>query len=86
MDFFFVQQVAEAPSAHRDANLWISKIWRSGVELPPQRKADETYSPSNRLTCPQIDLELPMFILTLQREKKEEDFKVIRGLPKVNQS
>ena len=53
---------------------------------PPQRKGDGTYSPSNRLTCPQIDLKLPMFISTLQREKKEEDFEVIRGLPKVNQS
>ena len=27
-----------------------------------------------------------MFILTLQREKKEEDFEVVRGLPKFNQS
>ena len=48
----------------RDANLWRSKIWRSGIELPPlpQEKVDETPPQS---PCPQIDLELPMFTLTL---------------------
>ena len=35
----------------------------------PQEKGDETSSPSNRPPCPQINLEFPMFTLTLQREK-----------------
>ena len=78
----------------RDANLWRSKIWRvfcyntaaSNYPLPPQEEGDETSSPSNRPPYPQIDLELPMFALTLQWEKRKI-FTVFRGLkidPKLN--
>jgi len=38
---------------------------------PPQQEGDETSSPSNRPSCPQIELELPMFTLTTG--KREED-------------
>ena len=34
----------------------------------------------------QIDLELPMFTLTLQREKGENIYEVFRGLPKLTES
>ena len=73
----------------RDVNLRRSKIWRSGIKLPhspPWGKADETSSPSNLPPCPQIDLELPMFILTLQWEKRKKISKSSEGLPKLNQS
>jgi len=48
----------------------------SNYPTPPQGKGDETSSPSNQPPCPQTNLELRMFILTLQQEKKEEDFEV----------
>ena len=35
----------------------------------------------NRPLYPQIDLELPMFTLTLQREKRKKISEVFRGLP-----
>ena len=73
----------------RDVNLRRSKIWRSGIKLPhspPWGKADETSSPSNLPPCPQIDLELPMFIFTLQWEKRKKISKSSEGLPKLNQS
>ena len=68
----------------RDVNLRRSKI-----KLPhslPWGKADETSSPSNLPPCPQIDLELPMFILTLQWEKRKKISKSSEGLFKLNQS
>ena len=51
----------------------------------PQEKGDETSSPSNRPPCPQINLELPMFTLTLQQEKRKKICEVLRGLPKLTQ-
>ena len=76
----------------RDANLWRSKIWRflfyntPGYRTTPHEKGDETSSPSNRPPCPQIDSELPMFFLALQREKRKKISKVFQGLPKLTQS
>ena len=79
-----------------DANLWRCKIWKFffyntlvsnyPTQPPCQEKRDETSSPSNQPPCPQIDLELPIFTLTLQREKRKKISKVFRGLPKLTQS
>ena len=49
-----------------------------------QEKRDDPSSPSNQPPCPQIDLELPMFTLTLQWEKKKI-YEVVQGLPKLSQ-
>ena len=38
----------------------------------PQKKGDDTSSPSTRPPCSQIDLELLMFTLPLQREKRKK--------------
>ena len=57
-----------------------------GIELPPPcKKSNDPPSPSNRPSYPQIDLELPLFNLTLQRENRKKISEVFRGLPKLIQ-
>ena len=79
----------------RDANLWRSKIWRfffyntlaSNYPSPLPRKKQWPLLPINQPPHPQIDLELPMFTLTLQWEKRRKISKVFRGIdPKLNRS
>ena len=53
---------------------------------PPQEKSNDRCSPSNRPQYPQIDLELPMFTVTSQREKRKKISEVFRGLPQLTQS
>ena len=64
----------------RDANLWRCKIWRSGIERPHPPSKKKAMRPP-----PQIDLELPMFTLTLQREKRKKISEVFWGLPESTQ-
>ena len=51
----------------------------------PQEKGDKTSSPTNQPPCPQINLELPMFTLTLQHERRKKISEVFQGVssPKV---
>jgi len=67
-----------------------ANLWRSGVELPhpPPKKKAMRPPPSNRPPCPkpQIALKLPMFTLTLLREKRKKISEVFRRLPKLTQS
>ena len=59
----------------RDANLWRSKIWRFFFyktpiwNHPSSPQEDETSCPSNWPWCTQVDVEFPMFTLTLPWEK-----------------
>ena len=58
----------------------------SNYPTPPAlEKGYDTSSPTNHPPCPQINLELPMFTLTLQREKRKIS-EVFQGLPKLSQS
>ena len=49
--------------------------YRTNTPPSPKENGDEASCPSNRPPCPQIDLQLVMLTLTLQRGKKEEDFR-----------
>ena len=58
---------------HGDANLWRSKIWRFLFYNTPVSKYPTTLQENgDETSMPQIDLELPMFTLTLQREKRKK--------------